>query len=471
MRVSMCVAAQAVVIAIGTIVIPGSAEADICSGMSGTAACSLSTIAKYGFSDGPVAFSITAGTDNYSISANNVTSLVNQFNAEFPGPTAANQQLTATFFSDIFGAGGQSNIDFNQALFTNYPKLATLPMSASMHFDGLILTVAWPANSTTVTASVTGTNILHSATGATRYDAAVAMGQWITANQNTLLNELHNAIAAHTDSDPVIGNPQSLMGSLATTTYSFGSDDGEFSPQTPSSSLSPTFAMSVEPQYYEARGISGTAVRVPLDYTWYLSDPRYAVTLDLPITYINQGSTNSLDGALGVGVRVPLSDNWYVTPQFHLGAIGALGGDGAGDYGAALYSLGARSKYNIFLMDDALELSIINAAAFYKSLDIQIGKYSLDPDLESGIFSNGLTAQTDSTRTLFGNPATWQAYFVDNRIVGTHSQISGWDEIGVSYGTRTGMTAQSWENLRFGSSLAFGQAGYRALELNLTVRF
>jgi hypothetical protein len=134
-----------------------------------------------------------------------------------------------------------------------------------------------------------------------------------------------------------------------------------------------------------------------------------------------------------------------------------------------LYSFGIRSKYNIFFGDN--ELSIDNGGGYYKSIDLRIGKVLLAPNIKSGVLKNGLSGETPSSYTLFSNPTTWEAYFLDNRILGTHSLIASWEEFGASFGTAERIATQSFQNFRVGASIAVGDAGYKAIELNLSTHF
>ncbi len=439
------------------------------------ASCTVSILTSNGFYDSPVSMTLTAGTDSFSLSGSNVLNFYNSYTSQFPGPNMQ-QQFTAKYFADIFGAGGDTLPHFSQQYFTQYPLLNTEAISLAMTVDGVNFSLSTAANSNTIVLNIPQANIHQTFSDTSRYNTLMDFSNWVKTNGNTLINELHNAIASHSAVDTVIGNPQSFVQTLSTATANFGTSSGETTAQGPSPLLNPAFSMMMEPQYYGARGVSGLSMHIPITYTWFLDDPRYAITLDVPLTYVQQvspgSSVDTFDGAVGIGIRVPLTDHWYVTPQAHLGAVASddSGTLGLGTYGTMIYSFAVRSKYNIFL-DDDLTLSINNAGGYYHSLSVTIGKYALNPRIETGILSNGVSAETSSGIPLFGNPTSWRAYVLDNRMVGTHSTIPGWDEFGVSFGTEEGVTTQSWENLRFGMSLAVGAADYRAVELNLTVRF
>jgi hypothetical protein len=460
-----------------------------------TAAQYLVMLKNYGFVDGPGSFSITSGNDNYTFAASSVSNALTQFNAQYPSHTVQqtvlingvqtvqtvvqNQNVAQTIansnFADIFGGNAPHSLDIagSPALLTQYPKLATAPFSGSITFAGVTLNLNFPANSNTLTLNVTGTSINQTFTGTTRAAAITQFETYAQNNQSYLLNQIHNAFAGTTITDPVIGNPQSLTGQMASLANFFGTPVGENDTGVLNQKIDPILAVTAQPQYYTADSLNGFTFQVPLAYSWFnQDDPRYAVTIDMPLSYQKQGPMESYNGGLGVGMRVPLADHWYVTPQAHISAIASVNSQAGGvQYGAIMFSFAASSKYNIYLDDNDLKLSIIDTGGYYHSVPFDIGKLSLNPNIESGIFSNGFTAETPANFTLFGNRATWQGYVLDSRVVGTHSQIAGWDEIGVSFGTADDMTAQTWENLRIGATFSFAREDYKAYELNVTERF
>jgi len=476
---------------VGTVLaLTQAAGAEICPSGADQLQCAVRALESYGFYDGPMSATITAGSETATFSGSGFVDFVTKFYTLYPdttilngqphpGGTSPTQKFTAQYFPNLFGQNLPADLALHPALFTTYPLLNTLPITASATLDGVTISLSAAANSNTVVVDVPKAGIHQSFASTSRYQSLQDLHNYISDNGNELLNSLHNAVAANSAVDPVIGSPQSFVQQLASTTYEFGTAIGEASPAQAKSQagvgthLDPAFSMSMEPQYFAADGVDGIAIHVPLDYTWFLSDPRYAITLDVPLSYVRQNSSDAISGAIGLGIRIPLTDHWYVTPQAHFGAVVSLdrGPFGVGNYGSVVYTLGVRSKYNFFVFDDTIKFSIINSFGYYKSLDVKLKQYTLDPKISTRIYTNGLSAETASDFTLFGAPTAWTAYAQDNRISGTRSLITGWEEFGVSLGTTGRMTKQSWERLQIGLSVALGDSNYRAVQLNVVTQF
>lgn len=461
------------------------AQANFCSATTDAqkAACIIQGLNDYGFYDSPMSATITAGGETASFNASGTVDLITKFNTLFPdtsmspGGTTSTQKFTKQYFPGVFGTSGAGDVALHPTLFTNYPLLNTLPITASATIDGVTMTLSAAANSNTIVIDAPKAGLHQSFTGTSRYASLQNLNSYMDNNSSYVLNSLHNAIAAATAVDPVIGNPQSFVQQLSSTTYGFGTAVGEATAAPTKSPadvphLDPVFSMSMEPQYFAADGVDGIAVHVPLAYTWFLDNPGYAITLDMPLSFVRQNSSDSISGAIGLGVRIPLTERWYVTPQAHLGAVVSLdrGPFGVGNYGSAVYTFGVRSKYNLFAFDDTIKFSIINSYGYYKSLDVKLKKYTLDPKISTNIYTNGLSAETASDITLFGHPTAWSAYAQDNEIAGTHSLVTRWEEFGVNLGTTGRMGKQIWESFQVGVSVAVGDSNYRAVQLNLTTQ-
>jgi len=255
----------------------GTAEADDTTDV-------LGALSSYGFQDGGVSLTINAGNDHFTISGTSIQDAANRLNSQFPGGHPL-IDIEDTLFPDIFGPGNEvSGVDFHTtfpsptkspaAIIASHPILNTIPIFGSLQFAGVDIQLVSAANSNTVTLNIVGTDIYRSFTGTSRTDAFQQLQDYVAANSNLILNELHNANAGATISDPVIGNPHSFLQSLAISNVSMGSDAGEATASGPGERPNPILSMTLEPEYYSAKGLTGFAVRVPVDYTWFFTDPR-----------------------------------------------------------------------------------------------------------------------------------------------------------------------------------------------------
>lgn len=389
-------------------------------------------------------------------------------NVDVTTPTMAQGSAAFGTITDLANSLQTSSLQGIVAAYTN-----TSAATAVMNIRGVNATASFLAGSTTLTFVVPSAGINTSFTGATRDDSAKELLDFLTrGGGGSLTTSLLQQLVASSPIDPVAGNPTSLQNSMAAADFSIGTGIGLGGGDVPAPSA-PGAARVAQPNLFivggdvgvvSSGGYSSEVVTLPLRYTIPFADPRYAVTLDLPLTYINTQGASNFYGSFGASLRVPVLPHWYLTPSLRVGAVGSV------DLGAAAvqYSGGLASRYDIYVHD--LDITIGNAISVIRTGELSVGAIHVNYDLTNELFNNGIQVEGSMRYTMFGFPTSWQAYVVDTAIAGSPVFIEHYDQIGFTVGTRHPMNSQDWNTFRVGASVTFGPH-FDAFMAGFTYRF
>lgn len=387
-------------------------------------------------------------------------------NVDVTTPTAAQGSASAGTITDLVNLLQTQNM---QSVVSSYTD--TSAATAVMNIRGLTALASFPAGSTTLTFSVPAAGVNVSFTGATRNDSEQQLLDFLTRSGSSLQTKILQQAVASSPVDPVAGNPGSLENVMAAASFAIGTGIGLNG--VPAPAVGPNGTLLQQPNLVtlggdvgvlNAGGYTSTVVTLPLRYTIAFADPRWALTLDAPLTYVSTQGDASYFGSFGASLRIPLLTNWYITPTARIGAAGSA------DLGAAAveYAGGVASRYDMFYRD--LMITLGNGLSVVKTAELSVGDVRVNYDLTNELWNNGLQAEGSLPWTMFGNPTSWQGYVVDTFVTGSKVYVSHYDEIGFTVGTRHGMNAQDWSALRVGVGVAFG-AHFNAYKAGFTYRF
>jgi len=383
------------------------------------------------------------------------------------GSNATSASLALNTITDLANALKTENLSALSAAYSE-----TSVATAVLNLRGVAATASYLTNGTTLNFSVPAAGINLNFTGATRNDSQQLFKDYLLKNGSGLITKLFQLMAASSPIDPVAGNPNSLQFASARSNFAIGTGIGLNGYEVPGNKTAQGNMLS-EPNLIGAGGDIGWAnsggyhsliATLPLRYTIPLYDPRYALTFDLPFTYVETGNSTSAFGSFGTALRIPVLDNWYITPGLRIGAAGSV------DLGAAAveYSGSVASRYDIYF--DDLALTIGNGLTLVKTDGISIGSVSLNYNMFNQFFTNAVQTEGSLPFTLFGNPTSWQAYLADTSVSGNKVYVSHYDEIGFTLGSRHGLNGQDWSALRVGAGITVGEH-YNAYKLGFTYRF
>jgi hypothetical protein len=380
-------------------------------------------------------------------------------------PRTANAAVGFSTITDLANALQTQNLNnLVNAYTTNSAATATL------NIRGLPATVSYQANSPVLRLVVPSAGINTTFNGATRDESQVLFKDFLLQNGGALATKLLQALVATSPIDPVAGNPNSLQNMSAASDFSIATGIGPGGTEIPGG---PNGGLLGQPNLVTLGGDIGFATSggftseifsIPIRYVIPFRNPEYALTIDVPLTYVNTEGTSSYFGSFGVSLRIPVLENWYITPSVRFGASGSV------DLGAGAlqYSGGVASRYDIFWKD--LQITIGDGVTVAKTVGLDIGSINVNYDLTNELFNNGVQVEGSLPYTMFGEPTSWQVYLMDTAVAGSAVYINHYDEIGVSVGTRHLINTQNWNSLRVGLGVVVGP-NYNAVKLAFSARF
>lgn len=381
-------------------------------------------------------------------------------------PTFAQGAESANTITALVNKLSDQNLNTIVGAYTN-----TSAANAILNIRGLTAFASFPSDSTSLHFSVPQAGVNVTFTGTTRNDSEQQLLDFLIKNGGNLATKVLQALVAASPVDPVAGNPGSLQNSMAFESFSIGTGIGVNSP--PTSVEGPHGVLVRQPDLVQvggdvgtlsAGGYRSTVVTLPIRYNLPFSNPRWALTIDAPITYVNTQGDASYYGSLGVSLRAPVLRHWYLTPSIRVGAAGSL------DLGAAAfeYAAGLASRYDIYFHD--LMITIGNGVSVVHTTDLSVGNVHVNYDLSNQLWNNGVQVVGSLPLHLFGDSTSWQAFVVDTYVTGSKVYVDHYDQIGFTVGTRSHLNTQDWNAFRVGVEVTIG-SHFNAYKIALTYRF
>lgn len=241
---------------------------------------------------------------------------------------------------------------------------------------------------------------------------------------------INKELAKVDPADPLGGNPSSLMGIMVENAYLLGiSDDWGVTPSKKPASAH-EFAGGARYGHYALQGKSVDTLTFPLGYTFNINE-RQQFIVSVPFTYVDTQGAASYDGGMGFAYKYRVNDQWVLTPAV---AYGFRGSFDLADVGHVVSGT-VTSKYTFDLDPSdpsSFKLSVGNMLGYYTTLPYAYDGYSLDPDLQSYIFKNGLVLSKTIRQTFLGNTLNVAANFTDTEYFGSPFFVDQYNELGVS---------------------------------------
>jgi hypothetical protein len=224
------------------------------------------------------------------------------------------------------------------------------------------------------------------------------------------------------------------------------------------------FTIGSDVNFGSSGGYSLVSTTIPLSYTHFLNDPRYQLTVDVPLTYMNVQGAQGGAASLGAAFRFPVLPNWSLTASARVGFAGSLDLAAAG----IVYSGSITSLYALHFGD--IKVAIGNGIGLLKTEPVSLGGVSIGPTLTNEPLINGVQVEGSLGRTLFDHPLSWEVFVVDTYFAGDRLAIQHYDEVGASIGTRRVAGQQAWNAARLGLIYTFGDS-FNMVSLRGSYRF
>ncbi len=397
-----------------------------------------------------------------------------------PTTLATTTALGDDLFNVVITTGGQSiAVGFNDAkssfdAFDEDAVKAQFPdfdkeldgAVAQIDYRGLPIMIEYPENSPSVNLSVPSLGINQAFSEATRSDSLEDLKDFLSKDGGTLLNQINGELAAVSPSDPIAGNPTSLMSQMVDEGFDSGFSDnqstGAVTNMNQEAATDNQLAMSMRFGKYTAEGKDVQSLALPLSYTIRFDDkPKNQLHLSLPIHYSKTEDAASYRVGLGVGYSFPIRDNWSITPDISYGLMGSVELGSVG----AIVGGSVTSRYNWALGEGGLAMG--NMIGSYQTQALEYDDYEVDSELSNVIFKNGLMYNRKLT-----NRIAMEFIFSDTRFTGNELFVQRSNEIGVSFGT-TGTGNELLDSYaKIGLTYMFtDQSELDGIRLNLGVSF
>jgi hypothetical protein len=266
-------------------------------------------------------------------------------------------------------------------------------------------------------------------------------------------------------SDPVAGNPLSLLPMMVAADYLAASAPsggmlGVNQPRTGGW----RFNVGVNANLSTAGGADTQQLSAPLRASYYMARTGTEIFLDAPVSWVSVSSVDLFQGSTGVGVRQRLlsgaSYEWNAT----LGGRWGIAGSQA--YGRGSAAIGGSISSDLrFALPASYTLAITNTIAYYQTEPVNYGGGAVKYDLQNQFYRNGVTIARPIGQTPSGLPLQAGLTFVQTNVTGDRFRVDSWQEYGVtvamggSLPTRFNFTYMNgnhnFQAVRFGFSTAF----------------
>lgn len=253
-----------------------------------------------------------------------------------------------------------------------------------------------------------------------------------------VLGKIARALARTSPSDPVAGNPNSLMSTTIATDFNqtFTSDFSNIAApgaagrtdQKSDEKTANLIGIGIEYGQMTQGNVDVKSTTLPLSYTIRNDlDPRRQLMLRMPITYTDVGGAKALQAGLGISYRFPMSSSWSLTPSFNYALVGSADLLSA----AQLATAGITSTY--FWRKSGYDIGMGNMLGYATTLPFTYDGKKYDPDINNTVVRNGVLISVP-TRML-GGKMHFETALIDTRFFGSDLYANNQQELKFTIGT------------------------------------
>lgn len=351
-------------------------------------------------------------------------------------------------YNNISDVGDQYNSANMKALFPNY--IGTEAVSSKVNLRGVNTYLSYSANSPILSLKIPSLGIERSY-GTINGNRDLSQEEFADRikHDKELLAALSKEWVKTSPTDPVAGNPSSLLSTIATAGSDLmagmtsdyqgtNSKDGQAAPATTSFGIAPGFGR------YEVDDYKTNVYSFPINYSHWFEGQRVGLSVDVPITVTDTAGALTGSVAAGVGLNFKVASNdaytWYLMPMLRTGVTVSE------DYGTAAWVYGAGLVSNAqFPINDRATISIINMASFYKTDKLKVGDYEGQYDLENGIFRNGVEYRQILSKMVNNSPIIAKLQYARTDYSGDDLYMDVSHDLSGSLGVRN-LNPNAWVN-------------------------
>ena len=284
-------------------------------------------------------------------------------------------------------------------------------------------------------------------------DTAVAQFRaWLLTQSGPLNDLLAQTAVRTTPTDPVAGNPGSLMGQMVAADYS----RAMFAALGLGRGAGIGFGYS---QFTARGGVTARTSGVPINWTFELS-PQDELEVDGALSWTTTGGASAYGGHLGLLWRRQMSPNWTLQPALRVGVVNAP------DFGASsgLYQIGITSTYR-FALPWNMRMIVGNQITHANTYTVGFTDHGTNYAQTNTMFRNGIAITRPLGFEALGEVLHGTFFVIDTRYIGDPVFIRNYQEIGAFVGAGANSRAQA------GVTFLTGDRGTRGFSLRAAWQF
>ncbi|MEM8554625.1 MAG: hypothetical protein AAGF71_07320 [Pseudomonadota bacterium] len=348
--------------------------------------------------------------------------------------------------------------------------------TALLNFRGLEVIAEYPTAGPEVVFSIPALDFTQTFDdGTTRDDNGEAFADYIEDNVDGILQDIFSYLAAETPTDPVAGNPASLMTTMVVSDFAMGSPIGAIGTALqPGPGVAPgedrdrrggVGGLEARFANYSADGADVQAYTLPLSYGFAFQDSGRTLIVDLPVTFVDAEGTDSYSLSLGLGLGLPITPQWTLTPSARIGATGSV------DLGAigVISSVSLTSNYAFDFGSWAFDLG--NGISYLSTIPIEVEDTEATYDLTNTVLRNGLGASRSLPFQILGDPVDVQLGVINSLFYGDELYIENSTEFTVAIASQRETNRWIFKKLSLGLSYIITDEDYSGYSLNFGYRF
>jgi hypothetical protein len=311
---------------------------------------------------------------------------------------------------------------------------ATQAVAATLDIRGLRGELSFDALVDTLRFTVPAAGVDVSFDGPTR-DAAISdFEDWLKGEFASALapkdvtTALLQALVAQSPVDPVAGNPNSLQSRMFDADFRMGTAGG-LSALREGGIVPSLFRLDIGGGYYDADGFDVYAVDLPLHFGFGIGE-RFALMLDVPVTFTStEGAWSGMTSG-GLGMRVKPFSWWALTPAARIGGVGSL------DVGALAVMYSGTLTSHIRIPVGPIAFGMGNMGGVAQTIDaIEISGFAVDYDLSNWVTRNGLYIEGRLAADRLGTGFGWRLFANDTRFFGDELSLESYQQVGAAVAT------------------------------------
>lgn len=348
----------------------------------------------------------------------------------------------------------------------------TVAATATLNIRGIEAIVGYEQDSANLRFSVPSLGIEENfGNFATREENEDAFEEYLESNVDGILTKMLQKMVATTATDPVAGNPNSLMSTMASAdfnaAYDMASGSEKKQNETKTEETRKKLEAGLEVGRFSANGVSKNILTLPVSYTHYFEDPNKRLKLSAPLSYVETNGSKSFKGSFGAALSYPVNEKWAVIPAAR---VGLLASEDMGS-AAVVYSGSLTSLYQFPYKD--MSFIIGNMVNVMTTGDIKIEDKELSYDLSNQVIKNGVSIEKPIDYKMLGKLSSVEFSLANTQFFGDDLYIDNYTDLAVSLGTRQRVkgSSETDNSIHVGLTYTVGQHGYSGGKLNFGYKF